>query len=230
MNRSHRCLAQLLAITLVFFARGFAACPEIESDSHYRLLYENSAARVFKLELPRLESTSNHCHEHPFFYVAVTDGETTDTLDGHAGIARKWQIGVSRFVAGPETHVVRNDGGTPFREVVVEILSPLEYNPFRGNYDEDDFPAGVPQVAVTTSTVSVQHGAMSAIRAQVVGGDKIRVPGSTKVLLALTDGKLSGNGQDFDLKRGDIKPISADSEFDLTNTGRLPIRFVTISF
>ena len=199
----------------------------MSSDSHFHLLYESDTARVFELKLGRLESTGSLCHQHPFFYVVATDGETTDTLEGHAGIDRKWRVGSSRFVLGPETHVVRNDSGTTFREVVVEILTPLEYNPFRGNYDQDDFPAGI---EVTTNTVSVEHGALSAIRAQVIAGDKVSVPGSTKVLIALSDGKLSGNGKDFDLSRGDIQLISAEAGFEFTNAGRLPIRFVTIAF
>lgn len=133
-------------------------------------------------------------------------------------------------MANPETHSIRNDAGTIHREIVVEILTPLENNPFRRNYDQDDFPSGSPQISVTNDVVSVQHGPMIAIKSQLIAGGKVRVPASTKALIALTEGKLSGNGKDFDLQQGQIEGISADSEFEFTNSGRLPIRFMTIAF
>ncbi len=228
--RFNRVIAYLVLFCSLVVAESFGACSGMDSESHFRLLAESSSVRVFELELGRLESTATYCQEHPFFYVVTTDGETTNLVEGHAGVSHKWSVGSSRFVSSPETHIVRNDAGTTHREIIVEILTPLENNPFRRNYDEDDFPAMSPQVAVTNDVVSVQHGPVSAIKAQLIAGGKLSVPASTKVLIALTDGKLTGNGKDFDLQRGQIEGISADSDFEFTNSGRLPIRFITIAF
>jgi|SRR5690348_1407658 hypothetical protein len=228
--RLSRLLSLIVLFSFVFATKSFGACSGIESESHFRLLAESSSVRVFELELERLQSTASYCQEHPFFYVVTTDGETTNFMEGHAGVSRKWNVGSSRFVSGPETHIIRNDAGTTHREIIVEILTPLESNAFRRNYDEDDFPPMSPQVAVTNDAVSVQHGPVSAIKAQLIGGGKLSVPASTKVLIALTDGKLTGNGKDFDLRKGQIEGISADSDFEFINSGRLPIRFVTIAF
>jgi hypothetical protein len=68
------------------------------------------------------------------------------------------------------------------------------------------------------------------VKAEIVPGDKLSFDASTKVLIALTDGTLEGLGKKFDLSRQDVQLISPDAEFTLTNTGRFPIRFVTISY
>jgi hypothetical protein len=209
----------------------FAACAGMDSDSHFHKLDENNNVKVYTLELGRLESTSSHCHEHAFFYVVTSESETSDTLQGHAGVSHKWYPGVARFVQNPETHTVRNESATPLHEVIVEILSRLEYNPLEPGYGGDDFagPGGVRQSDKTSATL-VQHGAMGGVKAEIVPGDKLSFDASTKVLIALTDGTLEGLGKKFNFSRQDVQLISPDAEFTLTNTGRFPIRFVTISY
>ena len=210
---------------------GFARCPGMDSDSHFQKLDETSMVRVFTLQLERLESTAKHCHEHAFFYVVTSDSETNDTLEGHAGIGRKWRAGAARFVQNPETHIIRNETATVHREVIVEILNRLEYNPLNPGYDTEDFSGdGSPQISSTTWTVPVQHGPMGAVKAQIMPGNKLNFDASTKILIALTDGTLQGLGKDFELSRQDVQLISSDSEFTLTNTGRFPIRFISIRY
>jgi len=223
------------AATVALLASGaqisFGACAGMDSDSHFHKLDENNNVKVYTLELGRIESTSSHCHEHPFFYVVTSESETSDTLEGHAGVSHKWYPGAARLVQNPETHTIRNESSTPHREVIVEILSRLEYNPLERGYAGDDFagPGGVKQSDKTSVTL-VQHGAIGGVKAEIVPGDQLTFDASTKILIALTDGTLEGLGKKFDLSRQDVQLISPGAEFTLTNSGRFPIRFITISY
>lgn len=210
---------------------GFADCQGLDSDSHFRKLDETSTVRVYRLELGRLESTSMLCQEYAFFYVVTSASETSDTLAGHAGISHKWHPGAARFIQNAETHTIRNETATPHHEVIVEILNRLEYNPFNPGTDVDDFSgSGNPQVGNATWSISVQHGAMGAVKVQILAGEKLKFSAATKVLIALSDGTLEGFGKDLHLSAQDVQLISPDSEFTLTNTSRFPVRLIAISY
>lgn len=206
-----------------------AACPQMDSDSHFRKIYENDTVRVFSLELGRLESTTSHCHQHPFFYVVTSDSQTTDTEQGHAGLSHDWYPGAARFVSGPKQHTIRNDSATVHRQVILEILTKVEYNPLVQNYDTDDFANDLGS-AKPTWTISVEHGPMSAVKARLAPGERLDVNGRTRLLIALTDVDFQCMSKDLRLAKQDVHMLSPDSDFTVTNTGRFPAEFITIAF
>jgi hypothetical protein len=222
-------------VIAIFVLSGFgaisaiAACSSMDNDSHFRKIYEDHTVRVFTLELGRLESTTAHCHEHPYFYVVTSESQTTDTPQGHAGWSHNWNSGEARFVATPKQHIVRNETAALHREVVVEILSKVEFNPLTQNYETDDFSGDLGS-AKATWTASIEHGPMSAVKTQIGPADKLDVSGRTRLLIALTDLSLSGLGKNLQLSRQDVEVLSADSDFTLTNTARFPAKFITIAF
>jgi hypothetical protein len=222
----------LVAIFL-FFGFGavsaLAACSTMGQDSHFRKIYEDQSVRVFTLELGRLESTTAHCHEHPYFYVVTSESQTTDTPQGRGGWSHNWNSGEARFVAEPKQHIVRNETATTHREVVVEILTKVEFNPLTQNYETDDFTGDLGS-AKPTWTTSIEHGPMSAVKTQIGPADKLDVSGRTRLLIALTDLSLSGLGKNLQLSRQDVEVLSPDSDFTLTNTARFPAKFITIAF
>ena len=201
----------------------------MDGDPHFHKIAESNAVRVFTLNLDRLESTSSICQDHPFFYVVTSESESTDILQDHAGISHKWRPGAARFVPAPEVHIIRNETGTPHREVIVEILSKLESDPFADNYDRDNFPGDLGSAQPSWS-VAVEHGAMSAVKSRLAPGYKVEVPSFTKVLIALTDSTLNATSKDFQLSKQDVQVLAPESDFTITNTGRFPARFITIAF
>ena len=201
----------------------------MDDDPHFRKIAQNEAVRVFTLNLDRLESTSSICQDHRFFYVVTSESESTDILQDHAGISHRWRPGAARFVPGPEVHIIRNETGTPHREVIVEILSKLEFNAFTDSSDRDNFPVS-PGSGQASWSVAVEHGAMSAVKSQLAPGYKLDAPGFTKVLIAVTDSMLNAIGRDFQLSKQDVEVLSPESDFTITNTGRFPARFITIAF
>jgi hypothetical protein len=215
----------------LFCCHGFApsACPEIDSESHFHKVFENETARVFTLELERLESTASYCPKYPYFYLVTTEGETTDTKVGHAGWSHRWNSGEARFIAEPAQHTIRNDSATVHRAIIVEILSKLEFIPLRSNIQGDDF-AGDLGSAKATWTISVGHGPMSAAKTQIGAGDKVEVRGRTRVVIALDDLALQTPHSDLSLPAQGVKVISPESDFSLTNSGRFPAKLVSIAF
>lgn len=215
----------------LFCCNGLAAfaCPEIDSESHFHKVFENETARVFTLELDRLESTDSYCPKHPYFYLVASEGETTDTKVGHAGWSHRWNSGEARFIAEPAEHTIRNDSAMVHRAIIVEILTKLEFNPLRSNIQGDDF-AGDLGSAKATWTISVEHGPMSAEKMQIGPGDKVEVSGRTRVVIALNDMTLQMPHSDFSLQAQGVKVISPESDFSFTNSGRFPAKLVTIAF
>ncbi|MCA9068238.1 MAG: hypothetical protein KDA84_04910 [Planctomycetaceae bacterium] len=89
-----------------------------------KLLFENDRVRVWDLRLEPGESTGLHRHETDFLYVVIGDGELqTAFSDGTAGPPRPMQDGEVRFreVDGESVHAAVNTGGTPWRNIVVEL-------------------------------------------------------------------------------------------------------------
>jgi hypothetical protein len=201
----------------------------MDSDPQFHRIYQTDATRVFTLELGRLETTSSYCHLHPFFYVVTSDSATTDTTQGQAGLSHNWHPGEARFVNGPKQHTVRNDGVNPHREIIVEILSKVDFNPLTQQYAADDFPNDLGS-AKPTWTISVEHGPMSAVKTQVAPGDTLETTGRTRLVIALTDINVRVLGKDLQLAAQDYKVLAPESDFSITNTARFPARFITIAF
>jgi len=219
------CLGLLLSSAHLFC---FSACPEID-DSHFQKIYESESARVFTLELGRLESTTSYCPQHAYFYVVTSETETTDTPAGRVGWSHRWNSGEARFVAEPKPHVIRNNMATTHRAVFVEILTKLEFNPLTKNYETDDFTGDLGS-AKPTWTVSVEHGPMSAEKTQLGPADGLTISRRARVLIALNDISLHGSGRDIKLAREQVHVISPESDFTVTNVGPFPAKFITIAF
>src|SRR5690348_16454678 len=127
-HRRFRALGRLPYLGLLLsFASAFcfSACPEMDGEPHFHKIYESESARVFTLELGRLESTAS-CPQHAYFYVVTSETETTDTPAGRVGWSHRWNSGEARFVAEPKPHEIRNNMAIAHRAIFVEILSKLE--------------------------------------------------------------------------------------------------------
>ena len=145
---------------------------------------------MFVLELPRLAATQSHCHYRPYLDIVATEGKSSDTLEGRAGVSRDWDGAEAHFIYSPMQHVVRNESMMTYRELIVETMHPANYQPSDGNCDTDLFTADLGTVKPSW-TVSFTRGALTASKSQLAPGAEISLSSTAHVLLALTDLELS---------------------------------------
>jgi hypothetical protein len=97
---------------------------EVSPDVGTRLLFENDRVRVWDLRLAPGESTGLHRHTTDFLYVVIGDG-TLQTVfpDGNREPPRAMRDGDVRFrdVRDETVHAAVNAGGSPWRNIVVEL-------------------------------------------------------------------------------------------------------------
>lgn len=97
-----------------------------------QVLFENPYVRVWQLELQPGESTTLHCHVHPYLYVVLRPSTIlVKYADGTEG--RTQQEEGATVWAGLDdatrTHALINVGGQPCVERVIEILLPPQGAP-----------------------------------------------------------------------------------------------------
>ena len=94
------------------------------SEVGTRLLFENDRVRVWDLSLEPGQSTGQHRHELPYFYVVIGDGRLQRVdADGARSEPKRMQDGEVHFreVDGHAVHEAVNVGDTPWRNIVVEL-------------------------------------------------------------------------------------------------------------
>jgi hypothetical protein len=225
----------LATATCVVPIRAHAAeCLDASDESHHQVLYENSDARVLVLELPRIASTQPHCHAHPYLYVVTGESKSSTTPDGKATFSHDWSAGEARFIYSPAKQVIRNESMIPFREVIVETLHSVQYNPLDPSDDRNLFPGDLGS-AKPTWTVSFTRGDLSAYKTELAPGDDASFGSSNYVLIAITDVKLQRSKEKADpdeitLDAQETRILPGGSPLKLTNSGSHPATFIVIEF
>jgi len=220
--------ASLLGFLFPLIAQA-GSCPDVSEESHHQLLFENQGARVFALNLPRL-STASYCLTHQYLYIVAGPGRTSITIDDHAPMSYDWNGPEARFVYLPKQRSVRNETGQPHRELVVELLREVAYDPLTGGYDGDLFPADLGG-AKPTWTVSFSRGPLSAYKVQLAPGAEFRVNSAMHVLLAITDLDLrTPDNTRFQMSAQDVKVLPANSGFKLVNNAQSSAKFIVLEF
>jgi len=226
----------LLAITPCIVPPGARAaeCLDAADESHHQLLYQNSDARVLLLELPRIASTQPHCHAHPYLYIVTGESRSSTTPEGKATFSHDWNAGEARFIYSPEKQVIRNEAMIPFREVIVETLHSVQYNPLDPSNDRDLFPGDLGS-AKATWTVSFTRGQLTAYKTQLAPGDNATFGSSNHVLIAITDVKLQRSKEkadpdEIELDAQEARIVAGGSPLKLTNAGTHSATFIVIEF
>ncbi len=209
-------------------------CLDAADESHHQLLYENADVRVLLLELPRIAGTQPHCHAHPYLYVVTGDSRSSTTPEGKATFSHDWHAGEARFIYSPVKQVIRNESMIPFREVIMETLHSVQYNPLDPSNDRDLFPGDLGS-AKPTWTVSFTRGDLTAFKTQLAPGDDATFGSANLVLIAITDVKLQRTSQkttaeEIELKAQEVRILPSDSEFKLINSGSQSAIFILIEF
>jgi hypothetical protein len=209
-------------------------CLDAADESHHQVLFENADARVLLLELPRIASTQPHCHAHPYLYVVTGESRSSTTRDGKATVSHDWRAGEAQFIYSPEKQVIRNESMISFRQVIVETLHSVQYNPLDPSDDRDLFPGDLGS-AKPTWTVSFTRGDLAAYKAQLAPGDDATFGNSNHVLIAITDVKLQRSKEQADpdeieLGAQETRILSGGSPLKLTNSGPHSATFILIEF
>jgi len=223
-----------IAISAVPMRAQAGECIDAADESHHQVLFQNADARVLLLELMRIASTQPHCHAHPYLYVVTGESRSSTTPDGKASFSHDWNAGEARFIYSPAKQVIRNESMIPFREVIVETLHSVQYNPLDPSDDRDLFPGDLGS-AKPTWTVSFTRGDLTAFKTQLAPGDDASFGSSNHVLIAITDVKLQRSREkadpdEIELDAQEARILPGGSTLRLTNTGPHPATFIVIEF
>jgi hypothetical protein len=219
------------AVAAVAMAQS-ASCLDVADESHHQLLFQNQDVRVLVLELPRLAASQSHCHSRPYLDIVVTNGKSSNTVEGSAPVTRDGNEPEAHFIYSPMQHV-RNEGMTTYRELIVETMHPASYQTSDGAYDTDLFPGDLGTVKPSW-TVSFSRGAITASKSQLAPGAQMEISTPAHVLLALTDLELSQtsgtSAHSLHLDAQEIRILPGGTSFRLINTGKNPAKFILVEF
>src|SRR5271165_3348503 len=95
---------------------------EIEDEPRHHLVIANEYVRAFAVEIAPHERTL--CHRHPNDYIlyVASGAEIISAAREEEPRHLNYKDGECELSSAGLTHVVENLGGTPFRNVVVELL------------------------------------------------------------------------------------------------------------
>ena len=206
-----------------------AACLDAADEPHHHVVFENSRVRVLMLELSRIESTQAYCYSHPYVYIVLGEGKSSTTAEGKGTFSHDWSGSETRLVYAPEKQVVRNESGVPFRELVVELLHGVQYNPWEDRYEDDLFPGDLGSLKPSW-TVSFMRGGVMFTKAQVAAGSDYSISGHLLVALTELDLRSEADGSDLTVAAQDTSELPRGSRRVFTNAGTGPARFIVIDF
>lgn len=101
----------------------------IEDEPRHHLIFANHLVRAFAVEIAPHDRTL--CHRHPNDYVLYVagDAEIVSTPQGEVPKVLKYQDGECEQLSAGLVHVVENRNPTPFRNLVVELLTGIDSQP-----------------------------------------------------------------------------------------------------
>lgn len=96
----------------------------ITDEPHYRLIFENSYVRVFRLSLAAHDVTVLHKHERPYVYVPLVPADFVDAVTGRPDAHVIMTSGQVAYSPGGFSHTIRTDAGSVLDSITVELLKP----------------------------------------------------------------------------------------------------------
>lgn len=222
------CISVLLLVVVLSSAGQEApskAVPVAQEPSHH-LALENKYTRVFKVEVPVGHKTLLHRHDHDYVFVTLGPAEIENAVQGKTPVKQTLRDGDTRYVRGRFAHVASNVGGTPFRNVTIEILRAGAERPAM---EDEPTPAAdhgsVSRFLVNNSKVRVKDVQIRA------GGalDRSKLP---RLLVAVSECNLVPAASGWKAKHlaaGDIEWLPAGQSLARTQ-GTRPARLISIEY
>ena len=229
----------VLFLSCVFVAAQSAA-PEVEiaAEPHHHQVFANDQVRIFYVEIPAHSETLMHWHRHDYIYINLGDAQVSNEVKGKDPVALKLHGGDVGMSSASFTHVAKNLGDTPFRNVDVELLhdDALRRLP-KPSEDERALKVlegGTQQVlwvkdGVRASEFELQPGAAVPSQAKA----------RAMVLVALNDLDLNLKdphrhdahepaAPELHMKAGEAKWIATGFKHPMVNAGKSVAKFVTL--
>ena len=231
-----------LFLTTILFAQ---TAPEVEitAEPHHHLALTNDQVRVFKVDVPPHTDTRMHWHRHDYMYVQLGAAEVVNAVKGKAPVTIKLQDGQTGFTHGGFAHIARNPSDQPFRNVTIEILQDDKLRraaQSRGGHWDPAHPdedRGLNILQGGTQEILWVNDGIRASEIELQPGGILpegRHP-AAQLLVAISDLDLRGAAPGTEitlihLKSGDVKWFRARLARQLTNTGHVLAKFVTLEF
>src|SRR5882724_7506540 len=113
----------LLLLTFSLKTQAPVAVPiPIPKEPHHHLVFENSYVRVFRVSVPAHGATLLHQHDVPYVYVALGAADVINAVQDKPELRLVLTDGQVNYSRGGFAHVARNESGSPFNNVTIELL------------------------------------------------------------------------------------------------------------
>jgi hypothetical protein len=96
----------------------------IADEPHYRLIFENSYVRVFRMSLVAHDATLLHKHERPYVYVPLGPADFIDAVAGKADAHVIMTRGQVAYSPGGFSHSTLTGVGSGLDSITIELLKP----------------------------------------------------------------------------------------------------------
>jgi len=200
----------------------------ISAEPHHHLVLENAQVRVFQVEVAPHAATLMHRHDHDYLFITLGAAEIENDVAGKPPVTLKLQDGETRFSTGGFAHIAKSLGGTPFRNVTIELLQPGTATGEAGTPRE--LPGG------TITPVLFKDGVrVSDVRLKAGGSIPRHHHDGPHLVVAVTDLTLRSEteGQAAatrTLKAGEVAWIPGGITHALTNLTPGEARLITLEF
>jgi mannose-6-phosphate isomerase-like protein (cupin superfamily) len=219
------------AVALLAARAASAVTPKgMDRESHHEYVLGNRFGDIARLVLKPGDATELHDHRHDFFSVAIDDGQVSEEVAGKAPVVVKLHAGQVRFTEGGVSHVVRNVGKAPVREIVIELedaaraheAAPLEWEDTSRVHTAGGARREILFVknAARISSLFLPPGAAEPPREHV----------TAQAIVALGDLDLN-KGEPIDrLATGEVTWSGGRYATAISNHGRKPAKMVLLEF
>jgi quercetin dioxygenase-like cupin family protein len=230
----YRFLAALVLAAATLSAQTTAEL-EITAEPHHRLVLENSYVRAFLVDIPPGQATLMHRHHHDYVYVVLGPAEISNDVEGKPPVQLKLQDGETRSTDGEFSHIVRDLGSTPFRNLTIELLQDAKARQSPPpKWDEE---RGLQILEGGTKDIMFVKDGVRVSETELRPGGMIpkhHHPGP-HLTVAVTDLTLQsdivGKGiSPIALKAGEIKWFPGGYTNTIMNVGKQQAKFVTLEF
>ncbi len=218
----------LLAFSLLLVPVAWAQVPAekavpVSREPSHHLVFENQYTRAYRVEVPVGKATLMHRHDHDYIFVVLGDAHISNEPLGKPAVDQELKDGDVKFARGPLTHVARNLGETPFRNVTIEVL--------RKSNNFAQHALGEASDAVSAMPI-VESDAVKVTRYEIAAGRAIGHEDRDCLLVAIGDlhlrnGAKGSSASELAQKPGDVVWTKLGG---VTNTGKRPARFVVLEF
>jgi hypothetical protein len=228
-----------LFLSLLFVsAQSVAPEVEITAEPHHHQVFANDQVRIFYVEIPAHGETLMHWHRHDYVYINMGEAQVSNEVKGKQPVTLKLHDGDTGLSTASFTHVARNLGDAPFRNVDVELLHDNELR--RLPTPSEDERALKVLEGGTQQVLWVKDGVRaSEFELQSKAAIPSQPKASAMVLVALDDIDLSMNdprrhdaheptAPQLHLKAGESKWLATGFKRPIVNAGKNVAKFVTL--